>query len=90
MKIFVKVKPNSKKESVERVTQPTLDLESSKSEMVEYKVSVKEPPIQGKANEAVIKALAKYFDVAPSLVHLHSGATAKRKVFNIMILKNEK
>lgn len=84
MKIIVKAKPNSKKESVERITQATLGLENNKTELVEYKVSVKEPPVGGKANEAVIKALAKYFDVAPSLIRLHSGATAKRKIFEIL------
>lgn len=83
MKIFVKVKPNSKKESVERIEQPTLGLDEKK-ELVEYKVSVQAPPVGGKANEAVVKALASYFDVAPSLVSLVSGATAKRKIFEII------
>jgi uncharacterized protein (TIGR00251 family) len=83
MKIIVKVKPNSKKELVERVGQPTLDLPDSRPEMVEYKVSVKEPPVGGKANEAIIKALAKYFDVAPSLVELVSGTISKKKIFKI-------
>jgi uncharacterized protein YggU (UPF0235/DUF167 family) len=83
MKIIVKTKPNSKNESVERITQPTLELSNSKIELIEYKVSVKEPPIGGRANNAVVKALAKYFDVAPSLICLVSGASSKRKVFQI-------
>jgi len=83
MKIAVKTKPNSKVEKVERVTQASLELGDNKSELVEYKVCVKEAPVGGKANIAVIKALAKYFDIAPSLISLHSGATAKRKVFEI-------
>ena len=82
---MVKAKPNAKQESVERITQATLGLDNGKLEMVEYRVSVKEPPVGGKANEAVVRALAKYFDVAPSLVSLISGATAKRKVFEIII-----
>ena len=82
---MVKAKPNAKQESVERITQATLGLDNGKLEMVEYRVSVKEPPVGGKANEAVVRALAKYFDVAPSLVSLISGATAKRKVFEIMM-----
>lgn len=83
MKIIVRAKPKSKKESVERVSQPTLDLSLGDEELVEYKVSVKEVPVGGKANEAIIKALAKYFDIAPSLVELVSGVTSKRKIFQI-------
>lgn len=79
----MKVKPNSKTEVVERISQPTLISEKEK-DLVEYRVSVKELPVQGKANKAVIKALAKYFEVAPSLVVLHSGASAKKKVFEIL------
>lgn len=83
MKIIVRAKPKSKKESVERVSQPTFDLSLGDEELVEYKVSVKEVPVGGKANEAIIKALAKYFDIAPSLVELVSGVTSKRKIFQI-------
>lgn len=73
MKILVKAKTNAKIEKVEKVDKPT----------IVYKVSVKESPIDGKANEAVIKALAKYFDVAKSSVELVSGQTSKQKVFMI-------
>lgn len=83
MRIIVKAKPRSKKELVERVSQPTLDLSLGGQELVEYKVSVKEAPVDGRANEAIIKALAKYFDIAPSLVKLISGSTSKKKIFQI-------
>ena len=53
MRIIVKTKPCAKKESVERVEQPTLGLSDLKSGLVEYKVSVKEAPVGGKANEAI-------------------------------------
>ncbi len=83
MKIIVKAKAGAKKESVERVTQATLGFEGGKKEMDIYKVSVKEPPVDGKANVAITKALAKYFDVAPSSVSLISGQTSKQKIFEI-------
>jgi len=83
MRIIVIAKPKSKVEKVERVGQPSLGLGDCKSELVEYKVSVKEPPVNGRANDAIIRALAKYFDVAPSLVRLVSGASTKRKTFEI-------
>lgn len=63
--------------------QPALDLGLKKSEVVTYKVSVKEAPVSGKANEAIIRALAKYFDVAKSNIHLISGQSSKQKLFEI-------
>jgi uncharacterized protein (TIGR00251 family) len=83
MRIIVKAKPNSKIEMMERIGQPSLDLGDVRPNIVEYKVSIKEPPVGGRANEAIVKVLAKYFDVAPSLVRLVSGTRSKRKVFEI-------
>lgn len=82
MKIIVKAKTKAKVTKVERVTQPSLGLDN-KEELVTYKVSVKEAPVDGRANEAIIKALAEYFDVAPSSISLVTGQTSKQKVFMI-------
>ncbi|MEK7162751.1 MAG: DUF167 domain-containing protein [Patescibacteria group bacterium] len=71
MKIFIKAKPNSKKEFVEKISE------------THFTVSVKEPPLQGKANAAITKALAEYFNIAPSAVRLISGFSSKQKVFEI-------
>ena len=84
MKLIVKVKTKAKFEKVERVGQPSLGLEKGKEELVTYKVSVKEAPVAGRANEAVIKALAAYFDVAPARVTLLTGQTSKQKIFEIL------
>ncbi len=84
MRIIVKVKPNAKVQVVERVKQSSL-LTEDKNEMPVYKVAVKEPPVDGKANKAVVKALASYFEVAPSLVSLVSGVSVKQKVFEILM-----
>lgn len=83
MKISVKAKTNSKTEKVERVTQPRLPLSNNENESTLYKVEVKEPPIGGKANEAIIKALAKYFNIPPSSVRLVRGQSSKHKFFEI-------
>lgn len=83
MRIIVKAKPKAKKEFVERVGQPALDLSLGDQELVEYKVSIKELPIGGRANKAIIKALANYFNIAPSLIKLISGEKAKKKIFQI-------
>jgi hypothetical protein len=71
MKISVRVKPNAKQEKIEKVGEK------------DFIVSVKEKPFKGKANQAVIRVLAEYFDVSKSDVILLKGQTAKEKVFEV-------
>ncbi len=71
MKIFVKAKPSAKEEFIKKI------------DGINFVVAVKEPPRKGKANKAIIKALAEYFNIAPSAVRLVSGFSAKQKVFEI-------
>jgi hypothetical protein len=49
----------------------------------EYQVSIRARPVEGKANEAVIRAIAAHFGVAPSLVEIVSGHAARRKIIEI-------
>ena len=72
MKIAVKVKPGSKREQVEQLDETN------------FTVRVKAKPIDGKANDAVIKVLADYFDVSKSGVILLKGQTSKQKIFEII------
>lgn len=72
MKISVKVKTKAREESVEKIRDR------------EYAVSVKESPVDGKANIAVIKALAEYFQVPSSRVRIHAGHGSKGKVVEIL------
>jgi hypothetical protein len=46
-------------------------------------VRVREPAIEGRANEAVRKALATWIGVPGSRVALMRGARSKRKVFSV-------
>ena len=71
MKIFITAKPSAKETKVERINETN------------FIVSVKEPPIQGKANAAVFKALAGYFRVSTARVRLVSGFTSRQKTFEI-------
>lgn len=71
MKIFVKVRPSAKAEKVEKVGEN------------DFAVSVKEPPKEGKANDAVIKLLAKYFGVSKSAVNIFSGKALRQKIVEI-------
>ncbi len=47
-------------------------------------VYVKEPPLEGKANHAILEALAKYLNTKKSNLVLTSGETSKIKTFEII------
>lgn len=72
MKIFVKAKPNAKKERVEKINDAN------------FAVFVKEPPIKGKANEAIIKALADFMGIASSRLKIISGTASRQKIIEII------
>ena len=84
-KILVKAKPNAKIQKVELIREPVSLFDGSEKGIDLYKVSIKAQAIDGKANRAIIKALAEHFAVAPSCVVLVSGATAKQKMFEITL-----
>jgi len=50
---------------------------------LEFRVRVRERPVDGRANEAVIRAIAEHFDVPPSAVRITSGAASRTKVIEI-------
>ncbi len=71
MRIFVKVKPNAKVEKVEKVDD------------LNYFVSVKAPPTEGRANRAVVELIADYFKIPKSKVKIIAGFSSKNKVIEI-------
>jgi uncharacterized protein (TIGR00251 family) len=73
LKIQVKVKPRSMTEDVTK--EMTGDV---------YVVRVKEPPVEGKANRAVLKLLARHFGVPESRLRIVSGLASKNKVVEVM------
>lgn len=79
MKIFVKVKPNAKIEKVEKISEQLFGKKG-----VNFKVWVREPAKEDKANEAVIKILAKYFGVSKSAINIVSGSASKQKIIEII------
>jgi len=70
VKIHVKVKPNSKTQEVSQ-------------EGNSFTVKVKEPPREGKANQAVVKLLAEHFGVPQSRVRILSGFGSRNKVIEV-------
>ncbi|MDD5044718.1 MAG: DUF167 domain-containing protein [Candidatus Omnitrophica bacterium] len=73
MKISVKVKPNARQAKVEEIGQNS------------FVVWVKAKPVEGKANQAVIKALADHFHLPQSAISLLKGQTFKEKLFEISL-----
>jgi uncharacterized protein len=70
MKVQVKVKANSKTEEVSQ-------------EGAGFTVKVKEPPREGKANQAVIRLLSEHFGVPKSQVRILSGFASRNKVIEV-------
>ena len=69
----VKFKPNSKQQSVEAEADGSL------------KVCLKSPPVDGKANQELIKLLAKKFNVKKSEITIKSGLSSKNKFIEIYL-----
>lgn len=72
MKISVTVKPRSHHDKVEKTDAG-------------YLVSITAPPIENKANIAVIKILADYFNVPKSRVSIVTGLKSKKKIVEISL-----
>lgn len=71
MRITVTVNTGARSERVERI------------DPLRLRVAVTEPPREGRANAAVVKAVARFFGVPPSAVHILHGARSRSKVLEI-------
>lgn len=71
MIVQVRVSTNAAKPGVEKTADD------------EYKVRVSAKPVGGKANAAVIEALAEHFGVPKGRVRIVAGLTSKRKTVQI-------
>jgi uncharacterized protein (TIGR00251 family) len=71
VKIIVKAKPGARENKVEKVDENN------------YVVWVKAIPKDSKANTAIIKLLAEYFNTSPLYVEIVSGHMARTKVIKI-------
>ncbi len=70
MKIQIKVKPSSKTEELSQ-------------EGDSFIIKVKEPPKEGKANQAAIRLLAEHFGVPQSQVRILSGFRSRNKTVQV-------
>ena len=67
----VKVQPRARKNAITGTVGDAL------------KLALTAPPVEGKANQAVIEFLADFFDIPRSSVTIASGAASRRKVIRI-------
>jgi hypothetical protein len=67
----VKVKPNSRKQSIEESTDGSLT------------VHLKSPPVDGKANKELIELLAEKFKVSKPQIRIKSGVSSRNKLIEI-------
>lgn len=66
------------------VAQP----KSSKNEVIgpfngAVKIKITAPPIEGRANDAIIEFLSELLGIAKKKIHLYRGDTSKNKIFQI-------
>lgn len=71
MKIFIKLKPSSKHESIKKIGEKS------------FSVKVKEPPAEGRANKALIELLSEKFNISKSRILIVSGLKSKKKTVEI-------
>lgn len=71
MRLSVLVTPGARQARVERIDGTNL------------RVAVSEPAREGRANTAVVRAVAEFLNVAPSRVRIVRGAASRHKVLEI-------
>lgn len=72
-KIFAAVKPGAKKNELICLDE------------THFRISVKAPPDEGRANEAVIEMLKEHFGYPKSCFQIVSGLKSKQKVIQIRL-----
>ena len=72
VRISVRVKPNSKKPGVEKLSTK------------EFIVKVSAPATEGRANDAVIRALSDYLSVPKNRISIYRGSSGKNKIVDIL------
>ncbi|MEM7713414.1 MAG: DUF167 domain-containing protein [Cyanobacteria bacterium P01_A01_bin.68] len=71
MQINIKVKPNSKEQKI---------IEEENGSLT---IRLKSPPVDGKANEELIKVLSKKYHVPKSYIRIKSGISSRQKLVEI-------
>lgn len=71
MRIYITVKPNARQGRIEEIDE------------AHWKVWVQAPAKQGKANEAVVQAVADHLNIPKSSITLVFGKTGREKIVDV-------
>ena len=71
MRVYIKVIPRASKNEVVKISEG------------EYKVKLTAPPVDGRANNMLLKILAEYFNVSKSSLQIIGGKSARTKILDI-------
>jgi hypothetical protein len=80
--LAVRAQPGAKKTAIVGVY--------GEGETAQLKIAVQAPPIEGRANQALIAFLAKTFDLPKHFVELISGDLSRSKIFLLRGLKPDR
>lgn len=67
----VQVKPNTKQQKIQEQADGSLT------------IYLKSPPVEGKANQELIKLLAKYYGIPKSQIVIKSGISSRTKLIEL-------
>ncbi|MBN1353584.1 MAG: YggU family protein [Candidatus Omnitrophica bacterium] len=73
MKLNIRVQPRSSKEGIIQLSGNS------------YKVHMREPALEGKANKKLVEILAEYFGTKKRDIEILSGHKSRNKVVNIVV-----
>ncbi|HRH23513.1 MAG TPA: DUF167 domain-containing protein [Candidatus Magasanikbacteria bacterium] len=71
MRITITVKPRSSKIEVIQISE------------TEYQVKLTASPVDGEANEQLLKVLSDYFEIPKTRISILKGKTGKKKIVEI-------
>jgi len=71
LKISVKAKPDCHQAYVKQIDSTT------------YEVAVKEPPVEGRANRAIIAALSEHLNISKARMTIVLGWSSRQKIIEI-------
>jgi uncharacterized protein (TIGR00251 family) len=75
--LAVRAQPGAKKTTIVGVY--------GEGDATQLKIAVQAPPVEGRANEALVAFLAEFFGLPKQSVELLSGALVRSKVFRLRI-----
>lgn len=72
MKLFVRAKIRAREARIKKIDD------------THFEVAVKEPPVDGRANQAILEALSEYLEIPTSRLKIVSGHTSRQKIFEVV------